>query len=200
MSAGQQARPNPRSQGGFTLIEILVVVVIIAVLSSLVLLSIGVVRDDRDVDTELRRMASLIELVSDEAVLQGRDFGIEFLVAGYRFVELDPLLGRWNEVVGDDLLRPRRLPDNMELEVTIEGHRVRLAREATTAEKVDKSDKDESQGTGLSKNYAPHALLLSSGDLTPFELNLIRRSDDLSRKLRILPGGEIRIGEDGEAS
>lgn len=193
MKAGLQARRRPRRNGGFTLIEILVVVTIIAVLSSLVLLSVGVVRDDRDVETELRRTASLIELAADEAVLQGRDFGIEFLVAGYRFVELDPLIGRWNEVVGDDLLRPRRLPDGMEFEVTVEGRRVRLAREAAA---VDTSAKDKEKGKGLASSYTPHALILSSGDLTPFELALIRRGDDLTQVLRILPGGEIRIGED----
>lgn len=193
MTAGSQVRRRPRGTGGFTLIEILVVVTIIAVLSSLVLLSVGVVRNDRDVETELRRAASLIELAADEAVLQGRDFGIEFLVEGYRFVELDPLIGRWNEVVGDDLLRPRRLPDGMEFEVTVEGRRVRLAREAAA---VDTSVNDKEKGKGLASSYTPHALILSSGDLTPFELALIRRGDDLTKVLRILPGGEIRIGED----
>ncbi|MDH4108837.1 MAG: type II secretion system minor pseudopilin GspH [Gammaproteobacteria bacterium] len=193
MTAGLHVRPSPLRHRGFTLIEILVVVVIIAVLSSLVLLSVGVVHDDRDVDTEVRRMASLIELAADEAVLQGRDFGVEFLLAGYRFVELDPLLGRWNEVVGDDLLRPRRLPEDMEFDVLIEGRRIRLAREAAAATKDGKE-----QGSGLAKNYAPHALILSSGDLTPLELTLVRRTDDLSQRLRIVPGGDIKIGEDDD--
>ena len=84
---------------GFTLIEILVVLVIVGILMSVAFLSFGILGDDRGLDREARRLASLIELVSEEASTQGRDFGIEFMTGGYRFVEYDPLLDTWYEVV-----------------------------------------------------------------------------------------------------
>ena len=74
-------------QPGFTLIELLVVIVIIGTIVSIALLSIGVGGDDGDVDRERRRFASLIEIVRDEAMLQGREFGIEVMQSSYRFVE-----------------------------------------------------------------------------------------------------------------
>ena len=115
-----------RSSRGFTLIEILVVVVIIATVVSIALLSITVGGDDTELDQERRRLASLIETIQDEAVLQGREFGIEFMVSSYRFVEFDPLVRQWSEIPGDDLYRLRRLPEGLEFELFIDDRRVDL--------------------------------------------------------------------------
>ena len=62
---------------GFTLIELLVVIVIVATVLSIAVLSLGIVGDDRDLKTERARLVSLIETVQDEAMMQGREFGIE---------------------------------------------------------------------------------------------------------------------------
>ena len=85
------ARLAPKYEQAFTLVEILVVVVIIAIISAIALLSLGILGDDRNLEREARRLSSLIELANDEATIQGRDYGLEFLRGGYRFVEHDPL-------------------------------------------------------------------------------------------------------------
>jgi general secretion pathway protein H len=178
---------------GFTLIEILVVVVIAGIVSSIVLLSMGVLRDDRDLQIETYRMASLIELAADEAMLQGRDYGLEMQLGGYRFVEYDPYTESWAEIIGDDMLRPRKLPEGFEFELYLEGRRIELSQQMSEIP----SDDDEENQIRLSA-YAPHALLLSSGDLTPFELVVLRPADDAAYQLRILPNGEVRIGQEDD--
>jgi len=176
---------------GFTLIEILVVVVIAAVVSSIVLLSMGVLRDDRNLQQEIYRLASLIELAADEATLQGRDFGLELQLGGYRFVEFDPYTERWAEIIGDDVLRPRSLPEDFEFELYVEGKRIQLSQQMAEIP-ADEDDENQARLT----EYAPHSLLLSSGDLTPFELILRRPADESLYQLRILPNGEVRIGQE----
>ena len=69
----------------------MVVLVIVGVLMAVAILSFGILADDDNMDREARRLSSLIQLVTDEATTQGRDFGVEFMTAGYRFVEHDPL-------------------------------------------------------------------------------------------------------------
>jgi len=178
---------------GFTLIEILVVVVIAGIISSIVLVSMGTLRDDRSLQTEVYRMASLIELAADEAELQGRDFGIEILRRGYRFVEYDPYTDRWTDIVGDEVLRQRSLPEDFEFDLFVEDRRITLSEQAA---EMQSDDEDEEKGRAKIEAYAPHALLLSSGDLSPIELTLLRRSDDAAVQLRIMPNGEVRIGKE----
>ena len=70
--------------------------------------------------------AFLIETVQDDAMLQGREFGIEFMTSSYRFVEYDPFTGQWAEVPGDDLYRIRELPPGIEFELFIDEKRIPL--------------------------------------------------------------------------
>jgi general secretion pathway protein H len=194
MNVRRRSRLQPRIlQRGFTLIEIMVVVVIAGIISSIVIMSMNVVGDDRDLQQEVYRMGSLVELAADEATLQGRDFGLEILRAGYRFVEYDPYTSRWAEIIGDDILRPRQLPEDFEFNLFIEDRRVPLSEQAGDTESGDEDD--NSRGV---ENYAPHALLLSSGDLSPFDLTITRLTDDAWLRLSVLPNGEVRIGKEDE--
>ena len=105
---------------GFTLIELLVTIVIISIILSIAVLSLSLVGDDREVRKEAQRLMSLLEVAQDDAVLQGREFGVEFLLGSYRFVEYEPLSGQWFEILGEDLLRTRQIPAEMEISLFLE--------------------------------------------------------------------------------
>ena len=177
---------NRRS--GFTLIELLVVIVIVATVLSIGLLSFGVLGDDRELQTEARRFASLAEVALDEASMQGREFGIELMTAGYRFVEYDTELGQWLDVPGDETLRLRSLPDDVVLELYLEDKLIALDDDPKPFEDPE----NETAGTGA-EVYAPHLLVYSSGDTTPFELHIWRRYDDQRVVLRGNALGAVEI-------
>jgi general secretion pathway protein H len=182
-------RPTRPCRGsGFTLIEILVVVVIMGIISAIVVLGLGNLGDDRDLRTEARRMTALIEMTLDEATLQGRDFGLELMQNGYRFVEFDPLTEQWSEVIGDDFMRPRSLAEDTEFDLFLEDKRVLLKIDAAETEKGDDDDDRD-----LSDDYLPHVLVLSSGDITPFVLEIFRNSDRASVQLSASPAGELKV-------
>ena len=173
----------------FTLIELLVVIVIIAVVSSIAVMSLGILGDDRNLQREARRLSSLIELANDDAMIQGRDFGLEIMRSGYRFVEHDPLLNQWHELLGDEFLRERQLEEGMEFELFLEDQRILLHTEAADTER-DEDDRD------LTDDYLPHVLIMSSGDISPFELRLSRLSDRAALTITMSPAGELEIETD----
>ncbi len=160
---------------GFTLIELLVSAVIIGIVLSIAVLSLGIVGDDRDVRKEARRLMSILETAQDDAVLQGREFGIEFLLGSYRFVEYDSYSGQWLAIFDEDLLRTRQLPEELEFSLFLEDRAIVL--EENPLELAAESDEN---ATSQVRDYAPHVLIFSSGDMTPFELHINRASDRLS--------------------
>ncbi len=164
-----------RRNRGFTLIELLVSVVIIGIVLSIAVLSLGIVSDDRDIRKEARRLMSILEVAQDDAVLQGREFGIEFLLESYRFVEYDSYSGQWLAIFDEDLLRTRQLPEELEFRLYLEDKRILL--DELPIELASEADED---ATTAVRNYAPHVLIFSSGDMTPFELHINRASDALS--------------------
>ena len=178
---------------GFTLIEILVVVSIVGIVLSIAVLSLGILGDDRELREEGRRMIALVQVLQDEAVMQGRDFGIEFMNGGFRFVEYDPLIGTWTELIGDETLRPRDLPEDAEFDLWIEGQRVLLEDRPA---KFD--DPDEDSPRSDIESYAPHILVFSSGDMTPFELHVLRPQLDQSITLESDVLGDMKFAEAGD--
>jgi general secretion pathway protein H len=186
MSCRRQAR-------GFTLIELLVVIVIVATVTSIVVLSIGILGEDTELDTERRRMAALIENVQDEALMQGREFGIEIMTSAYRFVEYDPLGRQWVDVPGDDLYRLRELPEGIEFELYIDDKRVELVNDPQKL--VDPNDQTLSAAT---QTYVPHLFVFASGEASAFEIRLRRPQTQTELIMRGDILGEIEFGEDDE--
>jgi general secretion pathway protein H len=181
----------------FTLIELLVVIVIVGIVSAVALLSFGIIGNDQNLQREARRLGSLIELVNDEAMIQGRDYGLELLQTGYRFVEHDPFTRQWHEIIGDETLRQRHLEELMEFELFLEGRRVLLEVDAAETQRDEDEDEDETN-RNLIDDYVPHILILSSGDITPFELRIVRQPDRMEITMTMSLLGEFEIQTDDQ--
>jgi general secretion pathway protein H len=92
--------------GGFTLIEILVVMVIIAIVISFA--SVNFFRDDKQLlHEEAERLALLLEHARDEAVLTGKAVGWSGEPGKYYFLELDSDR-KWIPRADDGILRERQ--------------------------------------------------------------------------------------------
>lgn len=151
-----------RPSSGFTLIEVLVVVVIIAVLVGAAMMSLNL-DPQRDGEDEAQKLAALIRLASQEAVIRGRELAVEIKPDSYRFLILENK--QW-VALEDNVLRTTTLPDGMRFDIQAESGRL-----------GNKADGEQD---------AVQVFLLSSGEMTPFKLTL--RVDE-SIKVYQLTGG-----------
>jgi general secretion pathway protein H len=89
---------------GFTLIELLLVIAIAGITLGLAALSLGP-NDTRALQDDARRIAALMQLASDEAILRNRPILFEADPQRYRFLIRQQ--GAWSPLSGDELLRGR---------------------------------------------------------------------------------------------
>lgn len=166
-AARASTRVSPSSTAararGFTLVEILVVVVIMAIVISLTVLSIGVTGRDNQLDQETRRIEGLMDLLHERAVLEGRDFGVRVEPNGYEFVVYDNYRDRWLKFDEEGQYRRRDLPKGIALQLQLDSQIVVLK----AVDRTFKSDKLPAP---------PQLAIAASGEGTPFRLTLMRES------------------------
>ncbi|WP_313166912.1 GspH/FimT family pseudopilin [Massilia oculi] len=92
------------SSSGFTLVELLVVMVIIGITLGLATLN-ALPSPRQDLENEARRIALLLQLARDEAIVRNRLVAFEANGERYRFMVRGDT--GWEPVTRDDLLRER---------------------------------------------------------------------------------------------
>jgi general secretion pathway protein H len=130
---------------GFTLLEIMITLVLIGIISGFAILAIPGGTEEERLATEAKRLATLIELNRQEAILLGEPRGVRFSERSYEFMAMSAN-GDWGPVSRSTLLQQYTLPAGLRLRLIVEGHPVIF-------------DEASSQ---------PQVLLLSSGEATDF--------------------------------
>ncbi len=137
----------PRAAHGFTLIELLVVLVIVGVVLTVAGLRMSGHSTYDQANTEARRLAALVKLAGEQAILNGTPVGMRIDTDGYRFLAQDQ--DKWTPS-SDPLLRPRNFPSTVDARLDVEGGR---------------NNTDMATDT-------PQVLLLPDGEMTAFKLEL----------------------------
>lgn len=96
--------PALRKQRGFTLLELLVVLVIAGILLGVVTLT-ALPGQQQALESDAQRIALLMQLARDEAIVRNRPVAFEAQQDRYRFVMRDDV--SWQPLPQDDMLRER---------------------------------------------------------------------------------------------
>ncbi|WP_293372033.1 type II secretion system minor pseudopilin GspH [Nevskia sp.] len=153
-------------QRGFTLLELLAVIVIIGIIVTFAGLSIGNRALDDRLEGESKRLEQLLRLAEDEADLKGIAIGLVFSKDGYRFLATDTAQN-WVDYAQGGILRSRPLLQPFFAELRMEG---RLIPPLPSADELPEPRAGEEEDE--SKKLKPQVLLLPGGQMTPFTLDL----------------------------
>ena len=144
-------------EGGFTLLEMMVVIAVIGIIAAGVAFSVSGT-GGRRLDAEAEHLRDTLQLAADQSVLDGTDMGVYLREDGYAFLKYDILTRQW-QVLKDGAFRPRTLPDGFT--ITLE-----LARERQVLD------------AGGQAKPRPVLTFLSSGERDPFLLTVTDRAHD----------------------
>jgi hypothetical protein len=91
------------------------------------------------------------------------------------------------------MFRLRQLPADFEIELYLEERQILLDTDPAGFAKPGMDDNAD-----LTADYSPHVFLFSSGDVTPFELHLVRYDTDQTVVLRSSLTGVLEVIQDDE--
>jgi general secretion pathway protein H len=129
---------------GFTLLEVMVVMLLIGIMTGFALLSVGGGPKER-LTEEGQRLAALVELHQQEVILRGEVRGIRFTRTGYAILSLNEQ-GEWQPPAAATTLVQRELPKDIVLGLWVDDRPAALA----------------------ATDRLPQVLLLASGEATDF--------------------------------
>ncbi|MEZ5568143.1 MAG: prepilin-type N-terminal cleavage/methylation domain-containing protein [Halioglobus sp.] len=183
------ATPAARRSRGFSLIELLVVLLVIGMAASLVSLSVGSGGQDTLLEAQVRNLADTAAYALDEAQFTGRDHGLLLEQVDddgewrYAWRWQARALDGWQAPPGEpEVFAEQRLPAGIALELEIEN---------APFSEVGLEDAEESRG--------PQVVLYASGETTVGAINVRRVQDgellwriewDLLGRFQLLRAGQ----------
>lgn len=183
---------------GFTLLEIMLVLVLLSATAVAVIATLPVRHDDQ-VKKVAQSVFQRLQLLNEEAILSGRDYGlrVDDTKRQLRFLSLDQ--DGWQKLAKDGIAADMNLEEGLALKFQAGGDvwqdEDRLFKPGSLFDDEMFSEQDE-----VRKQRPPQVFILSSGELTPFTLDIYVQNERAERgwQVEVQDNGQIRLLAPGE--
>jgi general secretion pathway protein H len=159
-------RMTKRIAKGFTLIEILIVIVIISIVSGVALVTISN-NKTKQLETFAKQLTRLITLAESEAMLQPATLGLGFYSHSFQFFNYNPSEDNPWQAITRGNLGLRKIPDHVKITLRVNNESKAL-------------------------DGKPHILISESGDITAFTITLVNIGDKPAYVVRSDASGNIQ--------
>jgi len=185
---------------GFTLLEVLLVLALIAIFASMVKIPTFSKSIDEQIEEEAKRIAVLVDMASEYAILNNQLLGFAIKDNGYEFLAFN---GKSWQVISEPPLEPRQLPDAVSMELSLDGLPWSENNLVNSVSWQAEEDDDFSLQTDEKEQEAkfPQVFLLPSGELSAFEIVLDSGDFEVANHKMLVRGvftTPVRVGREEE--
>lgn len=200
---------RPKSQG-FTLIELMLVVVILGLTTTVVMLSMPSMTTQQQDETQLAQLANRLALFQEQAETEGQTLGLYMNEHHYQFMTLKPQAsGAAASMTGSGdtsentapawvLYTPPRWQTQGDFDA---GDEVQLSLSGLTLDEDTTATSRTADTVGETSQVTPQILILPGGEITPFMLTVTGHDKEQAQTqtLSVMEQGEITLnGENPE--
>lgn len=183
-------------QRGFTLLEVLLVVVLMS-LSALVVVQTLPQNKDDQAKEEAARFFQRLQLLSDDAILSGQDYGLYFDAkkSHYHYMKLND--DGWQVIEDSQYFVATDLPEDVTFSFEL-GSEAWNNNDSLFEQEDFYEDHFEDENK---KPKPPQAYVLSSGDVTPFVMSFMSEPNqnlEQSWRVQVTETGEAHLLAPGE--
>jgi len=176
-----------RRRQGFTLVEVLVVMVIVGLSLSLVIPALPQATPAQRQAEAAALLLARVEHAAELATLTGTAMGVQLRQQGYRFLALESRSGQWRPYAQTPLKSVRLMPD-LQLRLTVEGRPVALPAAGFDAEPRRTAD---AVAAAREAQLRPQFILLPGGEVTPSLVLELVAGEVVPRRLALNRDGRL---------
>jgi general secretion pathway protein H len=167
------------NQYGFTLIEVMLVIVIVGLMVSVIQFSASGDKAEETLEMSSKRFAGVFNIAAEYGMLNNLELGLMIDKTGYQFLGYDG--EKWTDVSENELFIRYELPEGVELvlqldDLPIEEPQLFDSKVFNELQEANKDPDDEldkevdSESNIEEKKLVPQIYMLSGGEITPFSL------------------------------
>ncbi len=171
------------TQQGFTLLELMVVIVIIAVLAGFVTVNLNLRNTPKSIREEATRLGFLMQIASEQATYAKAQLGIRFHPEDYEFYFLAPdeKGNQTWQILEDKRLKFHGSQEELEFQVDLSGVPIVL-----------EPLQDELAGLGEETELKPHVMFLSNGEIMP-DFSVVVADEEARYRHQVYSGIELPV-------
>lgn len=159
-------------QKGFTLLEVMLVLMLMGLVVGTVVMSIDTQDHAKMLERQAKRLQVIVNMASDQAILSQSQFGLYIEENQYWFAVLDEE-DNWQPLEQDDLFSVNEIPAPYTLDIQLDGLPWEMDDQLFDTKLFDEELSVSEDGVSIGEEEEeklppPQVYISSSGDITPF--------------------------------
>jgi len=162
------SKQKHRIQQGFTLIEVMLVIVLIGVMVSAIQFTFSGNKPEQLLEQNSARFAGIFDVAAEYGLLNNVELGLFIEENSYQFLGYDGV--SWSPIADNPLFEVYTLPEGIEITLQLDDLPIEAPQLFDSSVLINEDEEESFTDDAEKKKTIPQVYMLSGGDITPFSL------------------------------